>query len=235
METYLNYLKNSAWLRYVLVLVAGIAIGAIFYPTKRIEERLETKHREEISKITEKFKSEISSLNKELNETKSSKDEMVKQLNASITSLKTLLSESETRVHREYTKIIRVDGSVEIREITDAHSREVKAATEAVAAQWQEKLEQTKTSYEAKIEKISEENKLILAQKETEYKASLDVLSKTKVTTINEKRFGIEAGILTTKQLYGHGTVGLWGPVTVGVHIQGPALPAVGVGVGFKF
>ena len=46
-------LLEKQWVRYILVLIAGIAIGAIFYPTKHIEEELFQKFEQEQSSLKE--------------------------------------------------------------------------------------------------------------------------------------------------------------------------------------
>ncbi len=64
---------------------------------------------------------------------------------------------------------------------------------------------------------------------------TIEILEKSKVTTVNKKRFSVDAGLLTTNDYYGHATVDFWGPLVIGVHGQIGTLPAFGVGLGLRF
>ena len=59
-------LANSPVLRYVLIFVAGLAIGAVFYPTKKVEEKLSQKYEQQISQLNETNKMVTENMQQEL-------------------------------------------------------------------------------------------------------------------------------------------------------------------------
>ena len=46
-------LLNNKLVQLLLALVVGVAIGALFYPTKEIEERVKQEYQEKIDKVSE--------------------------------------------------------------------------------------------------------------------------------------------------------------------------------------
>ena len=56
-------------------------------------------------------------------------------------------------------------------------------------------------------------------------------------TEVNPKKFGIEAGITFRKEIYGHVTYDVWGPVFIGLHggyIASTSQATAGLGIGLR-
>ncbi len=238
----MEFLNKWPWLKYVLTLVVGVAIGAILYPTKRIEERLETQHRAEIVKLTDLHKEERQKLVLEINKSWAAQEELKVEFNKTISSLKTQIKEFESKSHSVYSKIIRPDGTVEINRIKDSYSKEISKLTEELTEKYKMELAQTKKEHAEELEKSSLETQMLLTKKDQEYSLIIDQLKSSKITSINEKRFVLEAGLSSSTRPYGHFTAGLFGPVVVGIHLDGPTLSgadktlfSIGGGAGLRF
>jgi hypothetical protein len=71
--------------------------------------------------------------------------------------------------------------------------------------------------------------------KESKYKKTIEDLQKSKITTTNQKRFGLEAGILTNKDYYGHISIDVWGPIYIGIMAEHGINNLLGIGTGMRF
>jgi uncharacterized membrane-anchored protein YhcB (DUF1043 family) len=51
-------LIQNEWTRGILVLLLGVTIGVLFYPTKRVEEKLTQKYEQQISALKQEHQLE---------------------------------------------------------------------------------------------------------------------------------------------------------------------------------
>lgn len=234
----LDFLKNNKLVQFVLVLLVGITIGAVFYPTKHIEETLTSKYESEIKTLKETHSKELQTehdkLTKTSEEFSSYKSESSKKISSLTTEVKTLQSKQKTA----YYKVIRPDGTIEIKKFSESEVNE----SSQVVTQIQEEFKQKISSIENKWETIHKEKVASLQKdfdtKEQDYQRQISELKTTKIVDVNPKRFGLEGGMLTNKDYYGHATMDVWGPFFVGVHGQmgqGADTGLIGAGVGLRF
>jgi hypothetical protein len=110
----------------------------------------------------------------------------------------------------------------------------------------QEEFKQKIDSIEQKWSKLHEEavTKLVkqFDSKEQEYKQTIASYEKTKTVSINEKHFGVEAGMMSDRDIYAHATMDVWGPIFIGLQgeVQYPnndnkADNRIGAGLGLRF
>jgi hypothetical protein len=231
-------LLSNQYVKLIGTLLIGITIGALFYPTKHIEEKLTQKHQEEITALKETHQKEVSDVlerySATLKENKELHIESEKKITKLTEEVKTLQSKQKTA----YYKIVRPDGTIEIKKFTESEVNE----SSKVVTQIQEEFKKKVDSIETKWSEIHKERVAKMQSefnsKESEYKKTIDELQKSKTVTINEKHFGIEAGILTNKDYYGHATMDVWGPMFLGVHGelgQNGHDSRLGAGVGLRF
>lgn len=234
----LSDLLSKEWVRLVGVLLVGITIGVVFYPSKRIEEKLTQKHQEEIAILKESHSKETKDLTEKYDsvvaESKSIKSESERKISKLTDEVKTLKSKTKVATY----KLVKPDGTIEERTFTENEVDE----SSHVVTQIQEEFKQKVESIENRYAAIHSERVLALKKefdsKESEYKKTIDELQKSKTVSVNEKRFGIEAGITNEKNYYGHATMDVWGPTFVGVHGQvGPNNDSnnLGIGLGLRF
>ena len=232
-------LLSKEWFRLTGMLLIGITIGAIFYPTKRIEEKITQKHQEEISILREQHSKEVSELNDKYSASIKENKEYHSESEKKITKLTEQVSSLQSKQKTSYYKLVKPDGTVEIKKFTES---EVNESTKVISS-IQEEFKQKVDAIESKWSEIHKERVAKLQKdfdsKESEYKKTIDELQKSKTVSVNEKKFGLEAGITNQKNYYGHATMDLWGPVFVGVHGQvgsnGDNANNLGLGLGLRF
>lgn len=234
----LSDLLSKEWVRLVGVLLIGITIGVVFYPSKRIEEKLTQKHQEEIAILKESHSKETKDLTEKydsvVSESKSIKSESERKITKLTDEVRTLKSKTKVATY----KLVKPDGTIEERSFTENEVDE----SSHVVTQIQEEFKQKVESIENRYAAIHSERVLAIKKefdsKESEYKKTIDELQKSKTVTVNEKKFGLEAGITNEKNYYGHATMDVWGPTFVGVHGQvGPNNDSnnLGIGLGLRF
>lgn len=227
------------WVRLVAMLLLGITIGAIFYPTKRIEEKLTVKHQEEMTALKEQHSKETKDLTEKYDsavaETKSLKVESERKISKLTDEVKTLKTKQKSSTY----KLIKPDGTIEERTFSESEVDESSHVVTQIQEEFKTKIESIENRYAIihaeRVTAIKKE----FDSKEASYKKTIDELTKSKTVSVNEKRFGLEAGILTDKNYYGHATMDLWGPVFIGVHgelsqdkLNGNKM---GAGIGLRF
>lgn len=232
-------LLSKEWFRLTGMLLIGVTIGAIFYPTKRIEEKITQKHQEEISILREQHSKEVSELNDKYSASLKENKEYHSESEKKITKLTEQVNSLQSKQKTSYYKLVKPDGTVEIKKFTES---EVNESTKVISS-IQEEFKQKVDAIESKWSEIHKERVAKLQKafdsKESEYKKTIDELQKSKTVSVNEKKFGLEAGITSNKNYYGHATMDLWGPVFVGVHGQvgsnGDNANNLGLGLGLRF
>lgn len=230
-----QFVSDNKWVQFLLVGAAGIAIGALFYPTKRIEEKERQHYEEQLSIEKSNHSAEISQLNEKVTvakqESLSIKMESEHKINSLTSEIKTLKSKQKTASY----KIVRPDGTIEERQFSET---EVDQSSQVVT-QIQEEFKQKVEAIETKWENIHKERvssiKKEFASKEETYQKKIFDLEKSKVTEINKKSFGLEAGLLSDKNYYGHVSYDVVGPFFLGLHAQFGVSTAGGAGLGIRF
>jgi hypothetical protein len=238
LKTIIDLIKSNQLIQFTLVFLLGITAGTIFYPSKKIEERVSQKYESEIKSLKEVHSKELQESQelflKTAQDFKIYHDESERKISKLTTEVKTLQSKRKTA----YYKLVKPDGTIDIKKFTESEVNE----SSKVVTEIQEEFKQKITSIENKWKTIHKERVTKLARefdsKEESYKKEISELKKEKITDINPKKFGIEAGILSNKDYYGHATMDFWGPIFVGVHGQMDASSTsglLGAGVGLRF
>lgn len=232
-------LFSKEWVRLVGMLLIGVTVGALFYPTKHIEEKLHKVHQEEIIALKESHSKETQDLTEKYSssvaENKSLKIESEHKISKLTEEVRTLKQRTSTQTY----KLVKPDGTIEERTFTESEIDQ----SSRVVTQIQEEFKQKVESIENRYATIHAERVTALKRefdsKESQYKKTIDELTQSRTVTVNEKRFGLEAGILTDKNYYGHATMDLWGPLFIGVHgeLSNEKLNGtkMGAGVGIRF
>lgn len=235
LERIKEFIKNNQWAQFVLVLLVGIAIGAVFYPTKHIEERERQKHEEETKVLKEQHSKELSEVRDTLDKTTKQASEYRSETERKITKLTTENSTLKSSNKTAYYKLVKPDGTIEIKKFTETQVDESKQVITSIQEEFKQKVASIETRWESiHKERVSSLQKEFNS-KEEQYKHKIDELEKSKVVDINKKSFGAEAGVTTSLSYYGHVTYDVFGPVFVGLHAQfGPQVGA-GAGLGLRF
>jgi uncharacterized membrane-anchored protein YhcB (DUF1043 family) len=219
------------------MLLIGVTIGAVFYPTKKIEEKLHYQYQQEISSLKEVHSKEVQEVNEKyassLKENKELHIETERKVSKLTTEIKSLQSKQKTA----YYKLIKPDGTIEIKKFTESEVNESSKVVTQIQEEFKTKIDKIETKWsEIHKERVAKLQK-DFDSKESGYQKTIEELTKSKTVSINEKRFGLEAGMMTNKNYYGHATADLWGPVFIGIHGELGANNdnKLGAGVGLRF
>lgn len=227
---------DSPLLRYALVLIAGIAIGALFYPTKSIEEKLRVQYEQKISQINETNSKTVQNLQESLTKSESSKKQLEVTTSSKIAKLTTENSQLKSKKTETYYKIVHPDGTIEIRSTKASEVDQSNQIITSVKQEFDQKVKDLETKYATIHQQRVQQIQTDFSKKEEKYQETIASLEKDKTVKINAKSFGIEAGIMTNKDYYGHVSYDIFGPIFIGAHGQfGPTDTAGGVGVGIRF
>lgn len=229
------FVQASKAAQLVLALLAGMAIGALFYPTKHIEERLDKLHQEEISKVKTEYQQTITNQQESIVKLTEESKEYHRVTEQKITSLTSEVSTLKSHQKTAYYKIVKPDGTIEERNFTETDIDESRTVITSIQQEFKEKVDSIEKKWEQVHKDRVTQIKKEYAAKEEEYKKTIDELHQSKVVDINKKSFGVEGGMLTSKDYYGHVTYDVFGPFFLGLQGQFGPSPAAGAGVGIRF
>lgn len=229
-------LLANPWVRYVVILMVGITIGALFYPTKHIEEKLTKIHQEEMAQLNEQHQTQMKSLVDLYAATVKEEKQIKEESDLKINKLTQENSTLKSRMRTSHYKLVKPDGTIEERDFSDSEVDQTQQVVTSIQTEFKQKVDSIEKKWsdihQQRVTQIQTE----FDSKEQSYKKTIDELQKSKTVSVNEKSHGIEAGMMTNKDYYGHATMDLWGPMFIGVHGEvGPANPSVGAGVGIRF
>lgn len=235
----LNDLLQNQVIRYIMALIVGVTVGVVFYPSKKIEEKVSLKYEDEISSLKETHQKEISKQQEEYTKLSTEYNSYHKESESKISSLITQVSNLKNSKKTTYYKIVHPDGTVEIRKTLESESESSTEISSQIQKEYQQKVDDlNKSLQETHDNKISELQKQF-DSKEQDYKHTIEDLQKTKTTTINEKHFGVSVGILSDKSYFGDVNVDVWGPLyldmfgSYGPNTNNSSLLGIGGGIRF--
>ncbi len=241
MKKVVQYIKDNAWARYVILFMGGVAVGAIFYPSKTITEEEKSRYEERIVKLTETQEKLTKDFNEKLykKETENKRTEI--ELHSKISSLTTKVRDLKSKVKTSYYKLIKPDGTIEERRFTESEVNESTKVVTSIRKEFDLKISKIEkrwlTIHRERVVKLVKE----FNEKKKVYEERIAELEKKREVKINERNTGFELGFLSSSNYYLHVSRDLFGPVFIGVHSQSNlgllAEPefAIGGGVGLRF
>ena len=230
-------LLKKRYVQILLALLVGCAIGAVFYPTKHIEERVKEEYQNklEIERISkEQLRKELTEKVDELQQEKTS---LTIETTKTIAKLTYEVKELQSKKKETYYKIVKPDGTIEIRKFKESEVNESTQIITSVREEFDRKIteieERWKSVHTERVEKLKKDYEL----KEKAYQEQIAKLESEKITDINPKKYGIEVGALSNRNWYTHANIDVFGPVFIGVHSQTNFTNdfAAGAGVGLRF
>lgn len=237
LKTVKDAVINSPLLRYALVLVTGIAIGAIFYPTKHLEESLRIEYEQKMTQLDESHKAFESTLNESLTRVSNEKKSLELETTKTIAKLTTENSTLKSKKSVNWYKIVHPDGTIEERRQSETQVDQTNQVITSVKEEFTQKVKEIETRYEVIHAQRVTAIKETFDRKEATYKETIAKLSQDKVVDINPKKYGVEIGYLSNKDYYGHVNIDVVGPIFLGLQTQTNFSDnnAVGAGFGIRF
>lgn len=230
-----DFIANHQWAQFVLVFVVGVGVGALFYPTKHIEERVKQKYEEQSAKVAEEHKKEIASIQESFDKQIQSYKSVVAEKESKLNQLTVQISNLKKSQKTTYYKIIKPDGTVEVRKTSDSESEESTQIVTQIQQEFKEKVASIENKWETLHKQRVSEIKTEYSKKEEEYKKKISTLESEKIVDINPKKYGIEGGITTQRSTYLHVNADVFGPFFVGAHASTGNENSLGAGIGFRF
>jgi predicted RNase H-like nuclease (RuvC/YqgF family) len=231
-----NKLLKKEWFRNTLYVFAGITIGVIFYPTKSVEQRVSKTYEEKIEKINESHRKEYKDQHEYFSVRLQKESETVKQYEKNILELKYELKVSQSKQKTQYYKIVRPDGTIEVKKYSESEVNESSKVITKIQQEFKLKIEELEKRWSSvhleRVEKIKKE----FLEREQKLNTKIEQLEKTKQTKVNPKKFGLEFGYLSNKEYYGHFSYDFWGPMYLG--LMGQTFQNnnnLGLGLGIRF
>lgn len=230
-----EFVKNSKPVQLVLVLLLGMAIGALFYPTKHIEETMRQKHEEEMKRVTQEHVQKESKLQEIIDKNTQTFKQEKRELESKVTTLTQSVHDLKSKQKTAYYKVVRPDGTIEIKKFSESEVTESTKVITQIQQEFKEKVDSIENKWETIHKQRVAELKLTYDKKEEEYQKKISELETKKVVDINPRRAGLEAGVMSNGSYYLHPSYDLFGPLFLGVHVQLGTSNAVGGGIGFRF
>lgn len=231
----LKDLLQKEWFRLLGVLLIGVTIGVVFYPTKRVEERLTQKYQQDISSVKEEALREKKEISEKLSISEKENKELSVQTEKRVSKLTEEIKTLQSKQKTSYFKLVKPDGTIEIKRFSESEVNESSKVISSMQEEFKQKIDAVETKWSTihqdRLSKIQKEFDL----KESQYQKTISELQYSKVSTTNEKRFGIEGGIMSNKNYYGHASMDVWGPTFIGVHGEMGTNNQLGIGLGLRF
>jgi hypothetical protein len=228
-------LWGQQWFRYLAVALIGVTVGALFYPTKRIEERVSQKYQAEMTSLKEVHAKEISETKDNYDKQLQVSNKKIQESELKVTKLSSEVRNLQSKQKTAFFKIVRADGTVEIQKFSESEVNESTKVVTQIQTEFKQKIEQIEQKWETihkdRVTKLQKD----FESKEEAYKKEISEFKSSKVTEVNKKNFGIEGGMTTDKNYYGHATADIWGPVFLGLHGTMGNNKELGAGLGLRF
>lgn len=234
----LQQLLKNQLVRYSLVLLIGVGLGAVLYPTSRIEERIKKSTQEEYSKLLEEQASDTYKALDLYESTAKSYSEYKQETEKKVQKLTTEIHNLQSKQKTSYYKLIKPDGTIEVKRYSESEVTESSSVVTQIQEEFKTKIESIETKWLTIHKQRLEEVKKDFTSKEVVYQKKIEELEKTKVTEINKKSFGVEGGYNTERQYYLHATGDLFGPLFLGIQTETDKnfdSKSIGAGLGVRF
>lgn len=234
---FMKQLLSKELFRLIGMLIVGITVGVLFYPTKKIEEKITQKYQQEIISLKEIHLKESKDLTEKYLTSVRENKELHVQSEQKISKLTSEIKDLQSKQKTAYYKLIKPDGTIEIKKFTESEVNESTKVITQIQEEFKTKVDQIETKWseihKERVAKLQKE----FNSKESDYQKTIAELTKSKTVSVNEKRFGLEVGMTNDKNYYGHVSADIWGPVFIGIHgeIDGNNENKLGAGFGLRF
>jgi len=224
---------NSAVFRYAAILFLGVVIGAVFYPSKRIEEKVKQEYQLKVDREVVKREQVEKEMNEKINSFTHENFQQKEEYNRQVATMKQEIRDLRSKKREVFYKIVKPDGTVEERREFESEDSETSNVVAQAQEQFNSKIAQMRETLTVEFKQKEEKIKSDFDIKEKEYKEQITKLEQSKVVEINQKNFGIELGVINDRSYYLHATGTIWGPLFLGVH--GSSAGKLGTGLGIRF
>lgn len=212
----IEILKNK-YVQLGLALFVGITIGAVFYPTSKIEEKYKSQYELKETELKQTHSAETQALTESLQKEEASHKSYQEETTKKISTLVTENSSLKSSIKKRKYKLIKPDGTIVEEEFEDSNTESSTSKITEIREEFNKKV----SEIEDKWKKVHEERIAVIQkqfdEKLEKAKQESKTVEQSRTVETNQKKLGIEAGMTTERDYYAHGTYTLWGPVFIGV------------------
>lgn len=209
---------DNRYMQVIIALIIGIVIGAVFYPTKQIEERITKEYQKQITQTIDAHNKIVQQLSEEIKSTTEQSNKYEEELNSVISSYEKTIRELHSKVVEKTYKIIEPDGTIIEKTFKESETEEYNSYVKTIKEEFNSKIVSIEDKWmqihKTRIEQIEQENKTVVNSLHQEILR----LEKQTSSIINPKRYQIEAGYTTNYNTYIHSTYSIFGPIFIGAH-----------------
>ena len=221
-----NLIKNRN-VQVALALLVGITLGAIFYPTKTVEERvkkeLSTLHEKEIKTLEEvnsatlqRKQEQFSFMENKFKQSEEESDAKLYKLTVENRQLKQQSSKSKF-------KLIKPDGTIIEKEYEESKSEEITSIVTEVRNEFNKKVSSIENNWkeihQKRVDELKQEYEQKLLTQSKEVKIVKEKVEVERIVKINDKKLNTELGYSSDDKFYTHLGYTLWGPVMIGAGV----------------
>lgn len=236
-EKVLQVIRSDGFGKVVLLCV-GVAIGAIFYPSKEIEEKERQRYEERIEKEVQYSRDLTKKYEERITETQGAYFKMEKELNAKIQKQTTEISKLKMRMSERTFKLVKPDGTIEERTFKESELSQDTQIVTTIREEYVTKVKQTEERYKKVYSERLQEIKEKVAQKLKQKDERIAELERSKKVKVNPGKTRIGVGMTNEKDYYGIVERDIFGPVFIhGLFEVNPENKDQkgGLGIGIKF
>lgn len=229
---------SNQLVRYALVLLLGAGLGAVFYPTSKVEEKMHNKYEEEVKTIKEAHLSEVASIKEQQTSTSQEYKQYKQETEKKVQTLTTQVQNLQSKRKTSFYKLVKPDGTIEIKQYSESEVKESSSTITSIQEEFKTKVESIEQKWEQVHKQRISSIKKEFTEKEEVYKKKIEELEKSKIISKNEKSFGVEGGYSSDNRYYLHGSGDLFGPIFIGIHSESNKQmddKSVGAGLGVRF
>lgn len=225
--------------KVVIALIVGVAIGAIFYPSKTIKEEERQRYEERIEKeieysrkLQQEHKEELTKI---INQSRQREEELSVKINKQRSEIRSL----ESKVSERTYKLVKPDGTVVERTFKESEVSENSEVITSVRVEFDRKIKEIENRYSKIYRERLTKIKEVTDQKVKEKEKRIAELERKKTVEVNKRSFGVSVGITTDQTYYGTVDRDIFGPLfiqgMVEVDTNNGSDNRGGVGLGIRF
>lgn len=234
----LNKLSKNKFFYPVVCLLVGMAIGAIFYPSKSIHREEVSKYEAKIEKLENEKKQITSDFKANLLIQENMFKEEKRELSHKVSSLTTENTQLRQKVKERIVKIITPDGTIREETVRESDTQIVSQIVTDIKQEFNEKVasieNRWKTVHEKRVVQIKENYEKQLAEKQH----IIDQYSKKETIEVNRRSFGLSIGYTVDDTFYSSVLYDVYGPFFLDLHVESNRQfndRNLGLGIGIRF
>jgi len=231
-------LFNNKYIQFVLVLIVGMGIGAIFYPSKTMTKEETFKLEQKIERLQTEKKNTETFYEKQIAKQEKRHKEFKEDITKKTESLKEENFKLKQKVSEKKFKIVRPDGTIEEKWFKESETNIISSTVAKIKSEFTRKVSEIKSKWslihEQRIKKIKETYKKKIVELESN---RVKTHKKTKVE-INKRSFGVSLGYTSQKKYFSSIMYDVYGPFFLDLHLgsnKDLTNKETGIGIGMRW